>query len=460
VRPPPEHPAAFTRPALCDRPDGRDDLVRVTLCAQPAPPIAGLADLEYVLGLRQPKVVGTIYGGAVVLAHSTSLSGDLVSEINPRTIITTPKMFVAFTRGIQQVEIAAMDQTAAPRFNYYLIDFKQACNIAAGGCKPGDLYTPSIESDWQSFTLADDEDLKNAPADCRQCHQRGRDKPALLMRELDGPWTHFFGPDQEEAAGFPEATGTTLVHDYMKAKGDEVYANLTSAVMRSTVGFTLQNLVTRPQPLIFDGSQILNERWPYMDGAYAKTPAKSQNWYDAYEAFKRGEQLPLPHFEPRVTDKAKQEKLTAAYQRYAKGELPASELPDLADIFPDDPQTRAEIGLQTEPNATPAQTLIQACGTCHNDVLDQTISRARFNVALSRMDRAELDIAIARMQLASDQPGAMPPKGRRKIAADKLMPLIEYLKQQQRPAEDDSALDHAAQMGMAGPGNLMMGPGL
>ena len=394
VRPPPEHPAAFSRPALCDRADGRSDRARDVFCAQESPLVASLADLDYVLGLRQTNAGGTIYGGAVVLAHSTALSGELVSEINPRAIITTPQLFVAFNRGVQQVELAALDRGPEARFNFYLIECKQACNAAADGCRPGDLYTPRIESDWLSFAVTDDEDLKNSPADCRQCHQRGREKPALLMRELDGPWPHFFGPDQDEPPGFPEATGTTLMRDYLRAKGDEPYASLPSSILRSTVGFTLQNLVTRPQPLVFEGSQILNERWPGHEDGYAKTPEKSPTWYTAYEAFKRGEQLPLPYFDPRVTDKAKLEKLTAAYQRYAKGEMDAAELPDLADIFPDDPQVRAEIGLQTEPKATPAETLIQACGPCHNNVLDQSISRARFNIGLSRMSRAELEALV------------------------------------------------------------------
>lgn len=449
-RPPPATPATFARPALCERADGRTDVVRRVFCADQPPSIAGLADLEAVIDLQTQKVVSSVYTGAVLLGHSTSLSGHVVSEINPRVIVMTPKLFVAFQRGVQQVEIAVQDQNKPTYSNYYLIAFTQSCNAADGGCKPGDLYTPSIESNWMSFTLADDEDLKNTAFDCRQCHQRARETPALLMRELDGPWTHYFGPEQEDAPGYPEATGTALLRDFIRAKGDESYANLPTATIRRTIGISLQILVARPQPLLFNGSQIVNERWPSVDGTYAPTPAKSKTWYDAYEAFKRGEQLALPYFEPRVTDVTKQQRLTAAYQSYVKGELPASELPDLADIFPDDPQTRAEIGLQTEPGATPAQTLIQACGTCHNDVLDQTVSRARFNVALNRMDRAAVAIAIARMEQPPGTLGVMPPRGRRAIADGQLVPLIDYLKQEKRSEEDDAMLEHAAQIGMSG----------
>ncbi|HET8935000.1 MAG TPA: hypothetical protein VFN67_16240 [Polyangiales bacterium] len=444
----PPLPATFTRPTLCDR-DARSDVVRDLFCAESGKHIASLADLETALGLTNPEVLGTVYGGAVALAHSTSLSGDLVSELNPRTIVTTARLFVAFSRGIQQVEMAALDHTVEGHYNFYLVQFQQACNLAAEGCRPGDLYTPRIESDWQSLTLEDDESLKNTPSDCRQCHQRGVDKPVLLMREFDGPWTHFFAPDQEDPAGFPEVTGSALTRDYLRAKGDEIYANLSVDVMRSTVGFTLQNLVARPQPLLFDGSLIMNERWPYKDG-YKAAPEKSPTWYAQYEAFKRGEQLPMPYFEPRVSDPTKQAQLTAAYQRYRNGELDAAELPDFADIFPDDPQTRAEIGLQTEPGAKPADTMIQACATCHNDVLDQNISRARFSVALGRMSREEIELAITRLEAPRDAVGAMPPPGRRQIAAQDRAALVTYLRAAQRPAEDDALLERAAKLGMSG----------
>jgi mono/diheme cytochrome c family protein len=158
----------------------------------------------------------------------------------------------------------------------------------------------------------------------------------------------------------------------------------------------------------------------------------------------------MPYFEPRVSDATKQAQLTAAYQRFRNGELDAEELPDFADIFPDDPQVRAEIGLQTEPGAKPADTLIQACATCHNDVLDQNTSRARFNVALGRMSREKLDLAIARLEAPRDAAGAMPPPGRRQIADDDRAALVAYLRAQQRPADDDALLERAAKLGMSG----------
>lgn len=443
---------AGSLPRLCERP-GRDDAIRDLFCAEDAPRIESLAQLQSALGLvTYPRDASDHRTSAVILAHSTALSGDVVSELNPRAIVSNGSLFFAFSRGVQQVEFAAVDRDPTQlRLNFYLLTFEQACNDVADGCRAGDLYTPQIESGWTKVRLEDDEDLKNTASDCRQCHQRGVERPVLLMREFDGPWTHFFGPDQDEPMGFPEPTGSALLRDYLRAKGDESYASLPTDILRNTVGFMLQSLVNRPQPLIFDGSRILNERWPWRDG-YSAAPEPSATWYTAYEAFKRGEQLALPYFAPRVTDPVKQANLTAAYQAYRAGMLAAAELPDFSDIFPDDPQVRAEIGLQTEPAATPAQTLIQACGQCHNDVLDQTISRAKFNIALGRMSRAELDLAIARVKAQRDAPGVMPPPGRRIVAPSNLEALIEYLERDVRPAEDDAMLEHAAQRGMVSVG--------
>ncbi len=393
----------------------------------------------------EPGIAG--YLAVALLDHSTSLSGSLVSPINPRAILLGTPTALAFNRGVQSVEIATLDREKFT-FNFYLVSFEQACNRAAGGCTPGDLYTPSIESNWTHVDVQDAEDLKDTPNDCRQCHQRGLKDPILLMRELEGPWTHFFEPDGDTTT-FPETTGSQILDDYLSAKGNEEYAGVPSLLLRQTSGFLLEESVTGVQPLVFDGSAIMNERWPYVDGGYPATPQRSATWYNGYEAFKRGEQLALPYFDPRPTDVAKQATLTAAYQRYRKQEIGAAELPDLSDIFSDDPETRAELGLQTQPGTTPAQALVQACGTCHNDVLDQSISRAHFNIDIARMSRAELDVALARLRLPRTAPNAMPPAGRRQLDADGLTRLVDYLEKDVRSSDDDAFLERAAKLGMA-----------
>ena len=444
-------PDGSTVSTFCNR---GEDAVRDIFCKGRSPDIRSLRDLETHLDLALPleRSSGATFSPVAILGHSTALSGELVSPINPRVIIVSSNTLLAFNRGVQQVEIATRDRKT-DRLSFFLVTFEQSCNHAPGGCTPGDLYTPRIESDWTNVRVEDDEDLKNTPSDCRQCHQRGRDAPLLLMRERDGPWTHFFMPDEEDSSGSPEPTGTHLANAYFAAKGDEIYGGVPAAFLRSTVGFTLEGAVEFAQPLLFDSTAILNERWPWTQGTgYASEPIPSPTWYRNYEAFKRGEEQALPHFDPMPTDPDKQASLSAAYRSYRAGETSAEDLPDLADIFSDDSKLRAEIGLQTEPGATPAQMLVQACGSCHNDVLDQSLSRALFNIDLARMSRAELDLAIARLK-AEPGAGVMPPPGERQLDPGGRAQLIEYLERNVRSSDDDALLGRAARLGMINGGN-------
>jgi len=466
-------PSNTTPPGFCLR-EGAD-AVRDLFCDAGTPAITSLRQLQQLLALDAYRAAGGGYyptedGGvpsrsgqtsdagvvlnlnAVLLGHSTALSGSLVSPINPRAILMGETTLLAFQRGVQRVELATQARDQA-RLNFYLVSFVQACNEAPAHCSPGDLYTPRIESDWQHLSVQDDEELKNSSSDCRQCHQRGMDSPMLLMRERNGPWTHFFAHDRDDQPDFayPEPSGKDLVLDYRQAKGAEPYAALPVPILRGTIGLALEVRVRLEQPLEFDGATILNERWTQEPDGTWSGPKRSATWDRAYQAFKRGERLALPYFSTRATDPAKQSALSAAYQRFRAGELSAEALPDLADIYPDDPQTRAEIGLQTEPGASAAEVLIQACGSCHNDVLDQTITRARFNIDLSRMDEHARLQAIARIELPADGEGVMPPHETRQLDAEGRKKLIAYLHTGTRSAEDDALLTRAAALGMAVP---------
>jgi hypothetical protein len=458
----PQRPIPSERAALCARP--ADDAVRAVFCRGSDLSVSSLRQLAARLQMRALPVdmdeaaaalvqvddPTKVVEHAVFLAHSTALSGQLVSSINPRAILLSKNTQIAFQRGVQKVEIATVDRLSG-KPNFYLLTFKQACNEQASGCLPGDLYTLSVESDWSSVALQDDEDLKNTPLDCRQCHQRKLAAPGLLMRELFGPWPHFFFVDRDQDPYEPgaEQPGRALVRDYRLAKGSESYAGIASAELRQTAGLSLQQAIRTTQALQFDPSISLQ----LDETSSAGSPRRSAIWDREYAAFKRGEQLPLPYFEQDPSDPQKRAALSAAYARYRRGELAAEALPDLADIFPDDAQVRAEIGLQTEPDATAAQALVQGCGSCHNDVLDQTLSRARFNVALSRMSRGELDLAITRIELAPGSEGAMPPPGMRQLSPESRQRLLTYLRENVRSAADDALLEGAALHGMAKEGS-------
>jgi hypothetical protein len=449
--------APARRPALCER-DDRADKVRDLFCADVPPEVTGLADLQKLLGAvpgDPARANAGMYGQdayVTLLGHSTALSGQRVSALNPRMIVLGDGVITAFQRGVQKVEVIA-DARNARSFNFYLIEFEQACNREPEGCGSGDLYSPRVESEWQSVRIQDDEDLKNTPNDCRQCHQRGRDTPTLLMRELNNPWTHFFQPlplPQGQYVG-PGVQGHDLLQDYLAAKGDEPYGGFMPERLVTLAPFVLEGKVGREQPVLFDAPRIENERFPYdAETGYPKEPRPSPTWQAGWDAFKRGEQLALPFIEPRVTDPDKLIARSEAYARYRAGELTEDELPDLGDVFPDDPKLRAYIGLQSEPDVSPEETLIQACGSCHNDVLDQEISRARFNVDLWKLDAAQIGMAIARIELAPEQPGVMPPPEARQLDPAARDRLLDYLRSDPLAAAPDSRLQQAAAMGLAG----------
>jgi hypothetical protein len=447
--------AAQTFP-LCAERAPNNEVLRA-FCADPPPIVRGLSDVQRLLRL-QPRIevaAGQLARNdqvsIVATSHSTALDGHRVSPINPRIIANGGTALMAYQRGVQRLELIAQSDTNT--FELYLISFTQACNERPQGCLPGDLYTPRVESNWLNVELQDAELLKNTPADCRVCHVRGREIPTLLMRELERPWTHFFDPTPDADPGrgpAPGVTGLDIMNDFANAKGDEAYGGVTLDVVNR--GFLLEGLVGQ-QPLVFDSFSIMQERYPIVDERTrmrAQDPQLSPTWEQGYETFKRGEQLALPYFEQRATDLAKQQRLTEAYASYRAGNLEADALPDLADIFPDDPHVRAQIGLQTEPDATPVDALIQACATCHNDILDQTLSRARFNVALTRMDRAELDLAIERIQRPHDSAGAMPPAEARQLDPQVRDHLVEYLRRSARESADNATLDRVAAKGMLG----------
>lgn len=441
------------RPSFCSRPG--DDPVRDVFCNDETP-IKSLRDLQDALAV--PYADDTLHGISTFMGHSTSLSGRVVSPMNPRVIMNRidarrpgDSALLAFQRGEQRVEMAARARGGRV-FEFYLLTFTQACNTSVGGCLPGDLYTPAIETKWLDVEVRDDEDLKDTPSDCRQCHQRARATPVVLMRELDSPWMHFFEqpPDDEFQVSNQDRSGSmALERAFQAAKGDEEYANFSASAIRASAVSAITGVADSSQPLLFDSEAIIDERLP-PSAPEGTAPGRSPTWDSAYETFKRGEHLALPYFDPNPTDPGKLAALTAAYRSYLAGATTAAELPDLADIFPDDPQVRAEIGLQTEPDATPAATLIQACCPCHNDVLDQTLSRAKFNVDLSRLDRAELASAADRIGRASVESGAMPPPDVRQLDPTMRQRLIDYLTSGNFSDSDLEMLAHAAQAGMAG----------
>ena len=130
----------------------------------------------------------------------------------------------------------------------------------------------------------------------------------------------------------------------------------------------------------------------------------------------------------KVTDPVKLARNSDAYRALLAGEIERDELPDVRDIYPDDPQRLAALGFATDPGLDGEGVLTQACTLCHNERLDPTISRARFRADLVGVSRAEKDLAITRLMLPESHPLAMPPARMRVLSDEARSRAIEALR--------------------------------
>jgi hypothetical protein len=263
--------------------------------------------------------------------------------------------------------------------------------------------------------LYQDTDIKNTVFDCLQCHQTGGPgtPKALRMQELQNPWGHFFRNNR--------ANGQVMLADYSAAHpAAEAYAGIPGAAITNSDPAQLEGLVEnqgfKAQPNEFITNQILDK------GA-------SATWLALYDNAKAGKDIPPPYHENRVTDPTKLANATAAYKAASAG-TPLTM--DIRDVFLDsalaDLTFRPAADLVTAKNGDGI--LVQICQQCHNPSLDQTLSRARFDVTkLATMDPAEKQKAIHRLNLGSDVFRRMPPTRFRTLSPDEIAIVTTALSQ-------------------------------
>jgi hypothetical protein len=417
---------------LCAR-DG-DDPVRSLFCGDEPFEPRDLIALQEALRIDAPRIGGIT--GISLTANSTALSTRSVSAINPRLIAVRVEqdsielLALAFARGEQSVEMVVRDRQSR-ELRFYLLAYRQDCNERDRGCRYDELLTPVTESDWTETSLYDEEDLKNTVLDCRACHQpEGPGTPRLLrMQERLTPWTHWLW---KSSLG-----GRVLLADYFDAHGDEPYAGMPSASIDGSHPGNLAALLAfsgkHEQPNEFAGGVIeaevlLHARELGGDQPHDNSvPGASPTWDAAYERALRGEAIPVPYHDVKVSDETKLAAMTEAYLAWRRGELEPGELPDIRDVYPDDPLRQAEMGFTTLPGLSGEEVLVQACSQCHNARLDPSISRAAFHTDLDSLARGQKDTAIERLKLPATDPKAMPPRRIRYLSDEARERLIELL---------------------------------
>jgi hypothetical protein len=287
------------------------------------------------------------------------------------------------------------------------------------------MLTPATERDWKDVTVYDDEDLKNTILDCRHCHQPDgpRTKMSLRMQELEDPWTHWFRSDRPG--------GITLLEDFVRAHGEEEdYGGVPAALIAKSDGRALEDLVKGQgggqQPNAFDSRQIERE----VSGAAPAqpqintTPGKSRTWNGLYSASLRGEAIPPPYHDVKVTDPNKLQIATDAYKKFMADD--GKELPDIRRVFLE--SALEEMTFTPKSGATGREVLVQMCAQCHNTKHDQSLSRAKFDVTrLDEMSSKEKKLAIDRMKLPSSNIQRMPPAMMRSLTDEAKSAAIEEL---------------------------------
>ncbi|MFT3698540.1 MAG: hypothetical protein QM831_35675 [Kofleriaceae bacterium] len=405
---------------LCAR--GNHDAVSTAFCTGSPPALTSLTDLQQLVGL---SFNGMQTPSFVFTGHSTSLVTKSVSAINPRAIIfTTPKSigrvavpqplasFVAmgFVRGEQFVELVSNDPSTGD-LRFFLLRFTQACN--ASGCTTDDLLTPKIESGFTGYTLYEDVDLANTVLDCNQCHQPGgpSTKKMLRMQELQIPWGHFMTQ--------LTPNGSDLMNDFIGAHGNETYAGIPGSQINGADPLQMEGFVEnqgfQAQPNEFDSAGILDR-------------GRSAEWMSVFTQGEQAKALPAPYHENRVTDPALLASATAAYKTSQTAHTPLTT--DLRAVF--DPNALADLGFVPDPSLVQAGNgraiLVQMCQQCHNSSLDQTLTRARFDVTkLESLSAAEKAKAIERLNLPATAARKMPPERFRTLSPAEIAIVTQAL---------------------------------
>lgn len=403
--------------APCDR--GYDDPVRRAMCGDPAPVITSLVTLQRALGFDPD--LGDL--GATVVAlnsNSASIVARSVSVLNPRLLMLRTRIgapdpdFVAlgFARGEPFVELAVRDANSL-ELRFYLVRFELECMHAAGGCSLADTITEAIEREWTRVDISSDDDLRNTPLDCLRCHQpAGPDTPKLLrMQELTFPWTHWITNKTQE--------GAELFEEFKAAHAStERYGGVPIERMVDLAPQALEGLIRdeayAAQPNEFISALIAQE-------VAASEHADSPTWNALYLRALTAQAIPVPYRKLRAADPELQARATAAYAAFTAGTAQRSDLLDVRSVLSLDAER--SMNIRPREGSSGEQMIVQICGGCHNSRLDQTLSRARFNAErLDALTPVVRQTALARLQLAPTQPGAMPP------------PIAAYLSEEERAA--------------------------
>lgn len=431
----PQGAASLT--TLCGLNTGSDKFTNV-FCGPNPPVINSLASLQTALGLNNNANVACT-------TASGSLAKKETSVLTPRCIRFSQAGYdpaataLAYVRSTKTfAEIVSMDPVQGLRF--YLVKFDLACE-ATGTCTNADYMTQSAETNWQNVSFYEDKQLKNTAMDCTSCHQpRGPgSQKSLLMVETQDPWSHWFHPNRP--------CGKTLFQDYASAHNIEArYAGLTPTEISNSDPGKLQAFVENngsfgPQfgNNIFDSSQILYEvGLTPGQPASNNTPGVSPTWQSLYNQRVTGANrlafggTALPYHDCKQSDPGKLPAYVANFRGVVSGTVARSAALDLSTVNLSTPEALSKRFLAAAAGHTTAQQILaNACVSCHNSSLDQSISRAGFNAEdLSRNSAYMYGLAMGRIKRGAHDMRKMPPANFMELKTGEIQILLDFFASQ------------------------------
>lgn len=376
--------------ALCAR--GNQDRVSKFLCASPTPSIAKLDDLLTGLKLKDPANLANMQ--FAITGHSSSLVMRRTTPLNPRAVILTPAgtadyTALGFVRGDHLAEIAAFDPIKQD-INFFLVKYEKPCDP---DCPNSERYSPETETGWQNVTVYGDQDLKNTPLDCLQCHQPGgiSAKRILRMQERVTPWTHWFRNNRPSVA---------LLNEFQAAHPNEDYAGIPANLITNSDPAKLEKLVEGAgftlQPNEFKTALIEQE-------------GRGPTWLALYANAMAGGAISVPFYMIDPADPAKLAAAATAYKAVIAGTSTPDTMPDMTDLFPD--VELGDLGFRAGDGATTGAMVVQhRCGTCHNGTFPG-VTRNNFVVAdfPNNLPAHMRDKILQRISLSKTSRLRMPP---------------------------------------------------
>lgn len=333
------------RQRICAR--GHEDNFAASLC----PEIGNPPEIRELADLQMAAWIDPLDSPFAITAQSTSSVARSTTVLNPRVVFhqasgnADPYTLVGFARGDGFAEVIAFDP-ATEEPNFYFVRYERACDP---DCSLAERFSPESETGWENVSVYDDIDLRDTVLDCLMCHQP--DGPGtrkfLRMQELSEPWTHWFDRD---------TASEPLLDAFLEAHAGEPYAGIPHESIDHSNPASLEFF------LFQSGNQGQPNEFP---SATVEAEGRGPAWLALHEAALAGEAISPPYWAISPFDPVKVAQASLLHREVRAGDRPASDAPDLADLFLE--SAYPDLGFTAANEAVTGTDVVRhRCGTCHN----------------------------------------------------------------------------------------------